>query len=424
MEVDTGPCPNLQERTRRNPVSTSILYHGWGLEDYRYLTTKYIGGALWFHVEKQLGRRRCSSCGSADVVHAGQRERTWKTVPIGRRPVYIVAHLHRLSCATCGRVLLEPLLIAEPKKTFTRLLARYALDLCRKATISDVAELTGLPWDAIAAILRDDLEARKKRIDWRHLRHLAIDEVSVGKGQKNYLTVVLDLDSGRVVFVTPGRSKAGLAPFFKQLRRSRTKLEAVAMDMHEPFKLAVEEYYRRPVAIVYDHFHVMKLLNEQLDDIRRDEARRVEDVLGKRLIKGSRYLLLRAQENLKPDAQVRLNELLAVNSNLSKAYILKEALRDVFRSATYQDCEKKLKDWLAQALGSGVSGLLKFAKTVMTHWDGILAFFHHRISTGPLEAINNKIGLLKRKAFGYRNRAFFALRILFIHECKSNLSGC
>lgn len=404
-------------------MSTSILYHGWGLQHYRYLKTDFEAGAVWFHVEKKQEWRYCNGCGSTEVVLAGPRERVWKTLPIGGHPVYLVAHLHRIDCRVCGRVLLEPLEVAEPKKMFTRILARYVLDLCRRATVADVAELVGLSWDTVCDILKSDLEARKKRIDWHHLRYLAIDEVSVGKGQKNYLTTVLDLEEGQIIYVGEGRSKETLAPFFKQLRRKRTKLRAIAMDMHEPYRLAVTEYYRRDVDIVFDHFHVIKLLNHEIDEIRRDETRRLEHQEGKRLIKGSRYLLLRACENLTPDAQQRLNALLAINVNLSKTYILKESLRAAFRLETTAKAKAALKDWISEALGSGIQRLTKFAFTLSTHWDGIVAFFKHRISTGPLEAVNNKIQRLKRTAYGYRNRAFLMLRILFLHECKVQLTG-
>jgi transposase len=404
-------------------VSTSILYHGWGLENYRHLKSSFEGGAVSFHIEKKPEKRVCASCRSPAVILEGCITRVWKAVPIGTHPVNLVARLHRQTCAACGKKLLEPLEAADPKKSFTRGLARYVLDLCRKASIADVAELTTLSWDSVCWIVQHDLEGRKKRIEWKHLRYLAIDEVSVGKGQKNYLTVVLDLEAGQAVYVGEGRKKETLAPFFKQLRRSRTKLVAIAMDMHEPFRLAVEEFYRKPVTIVFDHFHIMKLLNAELDEIRRDEVRRLEDKEGRKIIKGSRFLLLRASENLQPDAQLRLQELLAVNKTLSTAYILKEALRNVFRCDSPPEATKALTDWVTQALGSGIQRLAKFAMTLVQHFDGVVAFFEHGISTGPLEAFNNKIQLLKRKAFGYRNRYFLTLRILFLHECKAQVTG-
>jgi transposase len=176
--------------------------------------------------------------------------------------------------------------------------------------------MVDLPWKTVCAILKKDLEARKKRIDLRHLKYLAIDEVSVGKGQNNYLTVVLDLTTGRAVHVVEGRTKRGLARFFSRLRRMRVRLTAVAMDMHAPFRDAVVEYYGTRVVIVYDHFHVSKLLNEQLDEVRREQMRLAESAQGKRVLKGIRFLLLRASENLKEDGEERLNAVFAINSTL------------------------------------------------------------------------------------------------------------
>ena len=404
-------------------MSTSLLYHGWGLKDYRYIKTEYTRRTVHFHVERKPKSRSCSACGSTDVILKGRRQRAFRATPIGTRRVLIVVHLHRHQCRSCGRVRLEPLSLADPKKTFTRHLGRHVLELCRKATISDVAELTGLPWDTICEILRKDLEARKKRIDWHNLKYIAIDEVSVGKGQNNYLTVVLNLETGRAVHVVQTRRKAALASFFKRLRRSGTRLLAVAMDMHEPFRLAIIEYYKWPVAIVFDHFHVIKLFNEVLDDIRRDEVRRVEDKEGKKLIKGSRYLLLWASENLKADGKKKLDALLAVNETLNTAYVLKEALRACWYTNNRAAAEAALNDWVAQARSSDIARLEKFANTLVKHWEGILAFFDHPISTGKLEAFNNKIGVLKRKAYGYRNKNLLMLRILFLHECKRQLTG-
>ena len=404
-------------------MSTSLLYHAWNLKDYRYLRTEYSEGAIVFHVERKAKRRFCSSCKSSDVVLDGRRERRWKAAPIGGRTVRLAVHLHRQSCRNCGVRRLEPLTFADPKKSFTRQLARHVLALCRRSTIADVAFEVGLPWDAVCDIVRSDLEARKKRIDVRGLTHIAIDEVSVGKGQTNYLTVVLDLWSGRAVYVVEGRGKAGLTAFFKRLRRLRVRLRAVAMDMHEPFRLAVREHLGPRVAIVFDHFHVAKLFNEQLDEVRRDEVRQVVGAEGRRLIKGCRYLLLKGAEKLKPDGKQRLDALLAVNAKLSTAYILKEALRECWKSNGRAQAKREFNDWIAQAKASGIPRVAKFADTLIKHMDGILNYFTHPISTGPLEAFNNKIGVLKRRAYGFRNRKFLMLRVLFLHECRRDLIG-
>jgi len=405
-------------------MSTSILYHGWCIYDYVYRSTEYAAGAIWFHIEKNASKRTCPRCGGREIVLGGLVDPppALRGVPIGKKPVWLVLHLHRVECKKCGALVQEDRLLADPKKHYTHQLARYVLDLSRRMTIADIGDHLGMSWDTVKEIIKSDLERRSQKIDWRNLTHIAIDEISVAKGQR-YLTVVLNLRTGRVLFVAEGKKADVLAPFFKRLRRSRTKLEAVAMDMCAAYKLAVETYYRRPCAIVYDRFHVIKLLNEHIDEIRREEMRNAESDEIRKIIKGKRYLLLYGRENLRKRDVEPLKALLLLNANLCTAYILKEQLRLFWDAPTRQDGEEFLREWMAAAQASGIKRLAKFAKTLHDHWDGLLAYFDHPITTGPLEGVNNSIKVLKRKAYGYRDVEFFKLRILFIHECKSKFVG-
>lgn len=405
-------------------MSTSILYHGWNAKDYIYRKAEYAAGAIWFHVQKNPEKRKCAGCGSGDCVLAGLVDPppALRGLPIGKKPVWLVLHLHRIKCHACGAVLQEERLLADPKKHYTHQLAAYVLDLSRKMTIADIAAHLAMSWDTVKDILKSDLERRSQKIDWRNLTHIAIDEVSVAKGQR-YLTVVLNLKTGRVLFVAESRKAEALAPFFKKLRRSRTRLEAVAMDMSAAYKLAIETYYRRPCAIVYDRFHVIKLLNEQIDEIRREEMRNAESDEIRKIIKGKRYLVLYGRENLRKRDVEPLKELLRLNANLCTAYILKEQLRLFWDAPDRKVGEDFLREWVTAAQTSGIKRLARFAKTLQEHWEGLLAYFDHPITTGPLEGVNNSIKVLKRKAYGYRDVEFFKLRILFIHECKSKFVG-
>jgi len=401
-----------------------MLYHGWGLKDYTYLKTEYSAGAIWFHIEKKPEKLRCAECKSPDVVLAGKvlPPQAWRTLPIGKKQVWLVAHLHRTSCSDCGAVVQEERLVAEPKKHYTHQLVRYALDLSRKMTIADVAAHLGMTWDTVKEILKYDLLERSEKIDWRKLRYIGIDEISIRKGH-NYLTVVMNLETGRVLFTAEGKKAEGLAPFFKKIRRSRSKLQAVAMDMSNSYRLAVEKYYRYPVSIVYDRFHVMKLINHELDELRREEVRKALTEDSRRAIKGKRYLLLYALENLQDDKREQLAELLRLNQNLFTAYVLKEQLRLFWEAPSREKGEEFLKGWIEQARASGIRRMGKMAKTLEDHWDGLVSYFDHPISTGPLEGVNNSINVLKRKAYGFRDVEFLKLRILFIHECSLKFVG-
>jgi hypothetical protein len=218
--------------------------------------------------------------------------------------------------------------------------------------LSDVCTLTGLSWPTVKQIVKDDLTRRAKKVDLRHVRYIAIDEVSHKKGQQ-YFTVVLDWESGEVLHVGDGRGMESLKEFFWKLRCSRAKLAAVAMDMHEPYAAAVKEYYRKPVDIVYDRFHVMKLVSKQLDEVRRQEMARADSDGSMRYIKGQRYVLLRPLEDLSLDGQQRLEKLLQVNRNICMAYILKEDLRSFWEADSMEEGATLLLTWICQAMSTG-----------------------------------------------------------------------
>lgn len=405
-------------------MSTSILYHGWGLKNYSLARTEYRDGAMLFHVEKHSDKRVCPLCGHREFALAGNVSPapTIRTLPVGRKPVFIVPHLHRIECFRCQVVVQEDRLFASPKKHYSHQLEQYILDLCRSMNIADVATHLEMSWETVKDIVKADLGRRAAQIHWRGLRLIAIDEVSVRKGQ-DYLTVVLDLETGRVLYVAESRRAEALKPFFDRIRRSRTKLQAVAMDMSNSYKLALELYYRRPCAIVYDRFHVMKLLHAKIDEIRQEEMRKALTRDAQRFLKGHRFLLLRAMDKLEPEQVDSLVTLLEANATLCTTYILKEQLRLFWDQPTRAEGELYLRTWIAKASQSGIKRLAKFAKTLSDHWEGLVAYFDHRISTGPLEGVNNSIKVLKRKAYGYRDIDFFKLRILFIHECSLKLAN-
>ena len=194
-------------------------------------------------------------------------------------------------------------------------------------TIRDVAKHLGVGWDMIKDIQKRDLSRRYAKPKLKHLRHIAIDEIAIAKGHR-YLTVVLDLDSGAVVFVGDGKGADALKPFWKRLRPSRARIEAVAMDMSAAYRGAVSTNLPK-AKIVFDRFHVMKLFNEKLSDLRRALHREATDVMQRKVLKGTRWLLLKASENLdeEKDERKKLEEALALNKSLAVAYYLKEDLR-------------------------------------------------------------------------------------------------
>jgi len=312
---------------------------------------------------------------------------------------------------------------ADPKKRYTRSFERYVLELSRHMTIKDVAEHLQVSWDTIKDIQAGNLQRRFGKPKLHKLRQIAIDEIAVAKGQR-YLTVVLNLLSGAVVFVGDGKGVAALEIFWKRLRRARAKIKAVATDMSAAYIRAVADNLPKAVH-VFDHFHVIKLFNEKLSAFRRELYHQASSAQERHILKGTRWLLLKNPENLDEDRNElqRLEEALRLNEPLSVAYYLKEDLRQIWSQPDKRTARRVLRDWLARARASGIRMLVKFADALEEHQEGVLNYYHYPISTGPLEGTNNKIKTMKRQAYGFRDQEFFKLKILGLHETKHALVG-
>ena len=404
-------------------MSTSLLYHVFGIRGYQYTRTDYSGGQTVFTIYQKPETCRCSACGSPEVQMRGRVERRFRTVPIGSRATFVVLPIPRVECQVCGVVRQVKVPFADPRRSYTSAFVRYALDLGRRMTIRDVAKHLGVSWDVIKDIQKRYLSRRFAKVRLKHLRQLAIDEISIAKRHR-YLTIVMDLESGAVVFVGDGKGAKALKPFWKRLRGSGAKIEAVAMDMSKAYREAVSTHLRE-AKIVFDRFHVVKLFNEKLSQLRRDLQREATEMLHKQVLKGTRWLLLKNPENLdeKRDEKRRLEEALAINKSLAVAYYMKEDLRQIWEQPGKRFATAFLNDWIKRAEVSGIRMLQQMAKTLATHRSGILAYYDVRITSGPMEGTNNKIKTMKRQAYGFRDREFLKLKILAIHESRYELVG-
>jgi transposase len=267
-------------------MSTSLLYHAFGIRGYTYARTAYQGGETIFTVHQERETCRCSACGAHQVLPRGRVERRFRTLPIGGRPTFIVLPIPRVECRACQVVRQVEVPFADPRRGDTNSFERYALELSRRMTIRDVAMHLGVGWDVIKDIQKRDLSRRFAKPKLKHLRRIAIDEIAVAKGHR-YLTVVMDLESGAVVFVGDGKGADALKPFWKRLRPSQARIEAVAMDMSAAYRGAVTAHLPE-AKIVFDHFHVIKLFNDKLSDLRRALHREATDVMRKEVLKGTR----------------------------------------------------------------------------------------------------------------------------------------
>jgi transposase len=404
-------------------MSNSWLYHGFGIRGYRYVATRYESGAIVMRIEAPRESLRCPCCGSSHVHIVERFRRRWRTVPVGAKAVWIEMDVPRIECQKCRRRRRVEVTFAEPMRRHTRSFERYVIELLQFMTPQDVSLHLGISWDLANDIQKRRLGRRFGRPKLRGLKRIAIDEIHLGKRHR-FVTLVLDLDSGAVVFVGQTKGAEALKSFWKRLKASHAKVRAVATDLSAAYITAVQKHLPK-ASLVFDRFHLMKLFNEKLTELRRLLFREAQGLPGQDVLKGIRWLLLKNPENLDDakDERTRLKEALDLNKPLATAYYLKEDLRQFWEQTDWVAASKFLERWCAKAEASGIRLLQTFAKTLLGHRTGLLAWYHHPISTGPLEGVNNKIKLLQRRAYGYRDMELFKLRILSLHITRFELIG-
>jgi transposase len=403
-------------------VSTDLLYHGFGIRGYRFVGVQYEQDKVIFAVQQEQSELSCPHCGQKNLIRRGTCLRRFRTLPIGATGVWIDLPVQRVECRSCGVVQQVQLGFADPRRSYTNSFERYAVDLCRVMTIQDVAEHLGVSWDMIKDMHKRHLWLRYQSPSLKDLTYIAIDEICVGHGRR-FLTIVLNLKTGAVIFVGQGKGKDALEPFWKRLAGHEQTIQAVAIDMSVAYLAAVWEHLPK-AQVVFDRFHVVKLYNEKLSELRR-QVQNGANAMAKEVLKGTRWLLLKNPQNLDRGKNElrRLQLALLLNEPLACAYYLKEDLRQFWEQPDKATASWFLRDWIARAEASGITLLKKFAHTLRVYEFGLLAWYDHHISTGPLEGTNNKIKTLQRRAYGYRDQQYFTLRIYGLHETKYALVG-
>ena len=350
----------------------------------------------------------CHNCGSvAKKIHT-YNKRMVRDLNIFKAKTFIRYAYRTLRCDRCGLVV-EDLGLAEPYARVTTRLAQYIWDLCQLLTIKEIAELLELDWKTIKDIHKSRLKERFSQPDIGNLKLLAVDEISLKKRHK-YLMVVIDWESGRVLWVSEGRGEESLQEFFHRLTPEVKKgVKAIAMDMWDPYIKAVKEHCLG-CAIVFDQFHVVSSFGRVIDKVRNIELRKAKQS-GKEVIKGSKYLLLKNPEDLFKEEKPKLKAILKLNKALSTVYILKDYLKRLWQYR-YPKCAQRFLDfWCSLAFQSKIKPVIKFAKTLTRYAYGIINHCRFPIHTSRLEGINNKIKVIKRKAYGFHDIEYFSLII-------------
>lgn len=387
-------------------------WEGYELESHQ---EEDRGGVLWciLRLRPCAGMpRRCSGCGWSGTAIHDQEERRVRDLPIFEVPVELVLPRLRLACPQCGPKL-EQLSWLEPYARVTTRLAASVSRLCQVMSLRHVASFYGLAWSTVKLIDHRLLERRLGPMCLDGVEVIAMDEFAIQKGHR-YATVIVEPYRKRVLWVGRGRGRLDVRPFFELLgAQGRQKIKAVCIDMSAAYTEEVR--FQCPAAeIVYDLFHVLaKYGREVIDRVRVDEANRLRhDRPARHLIKGSRWLLLRNRDNLTREAdQVRLSELLAANRALLTVYLMKDDLKALwgYRHAGY--ALRFWQQWLWRAMHSRIPPLKQFARNLKPLVPGILAHCHWPLGTNLIEGINNKIKVIKRMAYGFRDDTYFFLKI-------------
>jgi transposase len=365
--------------------------------------------------------KRCSRCGEIVVEVHDVTPRRIRDLPLLERDTWLIVPRARLQCPRCGPTV-EAVPWLDRYQRMTKRLADKIAGLAQVLPIKHVAAWFGVSWDTVKQIDQRALVARLGPVDLAAVRQIAIDEFALHRGHQ-YATVVVEVRTRRVLWVHRGRDGDALAGFFALLGPAGcARLEAVVLDLWRPYLKAVRTHCPN-AAIVYDLFHaVARYATEVLDRVRIDETNRLrrpqryhyrhDAEVARRVIKGTRWLLLSNRAHVRrPTDRVRLRELLAANHALFIAYVLKDDLKQLWRYRYPGAARRAWRAWYARAMASGLAPLMRFARWLNFAAEYIVNHARYPLHTGFLEGMNNKIKVLKRMAYGYRDESYFFLKL-------------
>lgn len=364
--------------------------------------------------------KKCSSCKSSDVQVRETKERTFRLLNLGQKRTYLKIDTHKILCQKCGTKAWIQMPFTLGKLPMSKSFIWYIVQLMSMTTLLCVALFLGLQWRTVKSIDKANLSKRSKQFSFKKLHYISIDEIAIKRGHK-YMTIFTDISTGQIIHAVEGRNKEALKPFLKLLSKKAQRLRGIGIDMSAAYSSSVKTYLPH-VAIIFDRFHVTKLLNDTIDKIRRAEYAKCKDK-GLSVLKGQRFLLLRNFVDLDDSQKSSLQHLLEINQSLAIAHSMKEQFRLFWGLNTRSDGARFLGWWIIQAVESGVGQLARTARTLLRYYEGLLSYFDHRIDNGKAEGINNKIKVLKRQAYGFHDQEYFTLKLYNLHRKEYQLVG-
>ena len=341
----------------------------------------------------------CPVCG-AEVPVYDTTEKTWRHLNFFQYEAYLTARVPRTNCPNAGCGIKQ---VSVPWSRagsgFTLLFEALVMALARQMPVNAIAALLNVHDTRLWRIIRSYVDAARDAEDFSGVTRLGADETSARRGH-DYVTFFFDMDARKLLFGTHGKDHTTVERFMADFQAHGGQPEAVTdacIDMSKSFIKGLQEQFPNAV-LTFDQFHVIKLMNDVLGKIRAEEARQFPEELRK-----TRYLFLKNPDRLTEEQEQRLRNLTRFDLGSIKAYILKLGLQFVYFAESRQEAELLLKRWYRRAVRSKVERLVRLAKTIKEHWQGILSYFDSRLTNGFLEGINSLIQAAKAKARGYRN---------------------
>ncbi len=400
-------------------MSTSLLYHTCRISGFQHQAFKYDGCSIIQCIERKTFS--CSECLSDRVSTIPAGTRTIHCGNLGRKLFFAEINVHRIYCRNCKILATEHLpFLSHPKSRISRSLERTIIELRSEMSISGIANYFKLDWRTVKRCEKRYLKKKFRRIKLKKVRVIGIDEIYIkSQGKEKYITIVRDLKSGAVLYIGNGKGADSLKNFSKRLRHSKAKITAIAMDMSKAYVSWAKKSLPN-ATIVFDHFHVIKLMNEKVDKVRRRIANKLADDQ-KKLLKNQRFLFLRNVEDLEPDAKMLLDNLRKTFRELGDVSMMKEAVRSIYYAAEDAfEAEAAFKNWCSIAKKTDVKELHDMAKTIENHLEGITAYWKtDGLSNAGMEGFNNKIRWLIRQAYGFKDKEYFTLKIYNLPNTKT-----
>jgi transposase len=333
----------------------------------------------------------------------------------GDTRVYLEVEVRRVWCHDCGTVKQEKLPWVADNPFYTKRFAFFVGRRCRTATIQDVARELRLGWRTVKELDKHYMREQLRRTGTPGPELLGVDEIAIRKGH-TYRIVVSDLERRRAIwFGGTDRSEASMDLFYAWLGTQKSKrIRLAVMDMWKPFRTSTLKAAHAPQAkILFDKFHVLRHLNEALDQVRKSEYARLTGQR-RQFIKGQKYTLLSHRANLTLAGRRALQQLLRANKRLHTAYLLKESFGQLWDYEKEGWARRFFENWRAALKWQRLKPYEKFADLIERHWEGIAAYCHpeNKVALGFVEGLNNKIRVLQRRAYGLRDEEYLRLKIL------------